>query len=221
VKKLASFAAACALAAGAGCVSLKRSPEARYFVLRSVTQPSGPGAPAAGTGAAPGEPESLVGLLPVRVPEALARPELVSVAAPGELRVDPLQRWAEPLDEGATRTLAENLGLLLPGHRILRSPWRASAPLQARIAVDVSGFGPGADGVVRLDGSFVLLEPAAERALARQRFAFERRPAAPGGAGAVEAMSALLGDLARDLARSVEALPSAAKPRAGEASAGR
>jgi uncharacterized lipoprotein YmbA len=196
VRMTALLVAASALAAGSGCVPVKRSPEARYLVLRAVAEPA----------AAPGpNQESLLGLQPVLVPESLARPQLVTAAAPGELRVDTVLRWAEPLDEGATRTTAENLGALLPGWRVLRSPWPVSAPLRARLQVDIRTFGPRADGSVRLEGGFVILQPSEERALVRRTFSLSRPQ--PAGNAAAEAMSALLGDLARQVASAVEALP--------------
>lgn len=194
------LAAALCSAALSGCVSLQRSPEARYFVLRSLAEgPASPAAPAAAVA-----DEWLLGVLPARVPAALARPQLVTATAPGELRVDPLHRWAEPLDEGVTRTLAENLGALLPGCRVLRSPWAAAAPLRARLAVELQAFGPQPDGAVRIVGSFALLDPREERALVRRSFSLSREvPAAGAGAGdlaAVEAMSALLAELAGQVA---------------------
>jgi uncharacterized protein len=197
VRNTALLLAASALAAtAAGCVSLKRSPEARYFVLRSLAEPAA---------ARDTAPESLLGLLPVRLPEALARPQLATTVAPGELRVDPLQRWAEPLDEGTTRTLAENLAALLPRFRVVRAPWPAATPLRARLEVELRAFGVQPDGAVHLAGSYVLLAPKEERALSRQAFDLVRPvPAGAGGLATVEAMSALLADLAREAAAAVE-----------------
>lgn len=202
-RRLASLGTAGLLLALAGCVSLKRTPEARYFALRSLLAPS-----AEAQVAADGP---LVGLLAVRVPGHLDRPQLVSWTAPQELRIDELLRWAEPLDEGATRTLAENLGALLPRHRVVRSPWPASTALRARVAVELRAFGPQADGTVRLEGVFAILEARAERPLVRQAFALERPTpgGATGGREPVEAMSELVADLARRVAAAVDGLPPA------------
>ena len=97
----------------AGCVP-KRTPEARFFVLRSLVEP--PATPAADA------PASLVGVLPVRMPGYIDRPQLVTWTAPGELRIDEFLRWAEPLDAGITRTVAENLDALLPESHVVRFP---------------------------------------------------------------------------------------------------
>jgi len=217
MRRPAAVTALFALAAlvPAGCVSLRRSPEVRFFVLRALVEP-----PAV----LETPPAGQLGLLPARVPAALARPQLVSAPAPGELRVDPLVRWAEPLDEGVTRTLAENLGALLPRQRVLRWPWPAGASLRARLSVELQAFGPQPDGV-GLRGELTLLDPKSERALVRRSFALARPTLAPPASGGgtrgrpgtaeretVEAMSALLADLARLAAQSVAELPPAENP---------
>ena len=195
---------AAALAIGAGCVSLKRTPEARFFVLRSLAEP-----PAAG---APNAPRGLVAVMPVRLPGHLDRPQLVTWAAPGELRIDEFLRWGEPLDTGFTRTLAENLATLLPEHLVVRSPWRGAAVPRCRVATELSVFGLQANGEVRLEGRFTLFPARGEEPLARGKPALARGPLARGPAGIdpgaeVDAMSELVAELGREIAAAVRALP--------------
>ena len=203
---LGSAGLALALAA---CVSLKRTPEARFFVLRALAE-----APAA---TVPRAPAGLVGLLPVVLPGYLDRPQLVSWVAPGELRIDEYLRWAEPLDAGLSRTLAANLEVLLPESRVIRSPWPASAStrLRCRVRVDLQRFGPQATGEVVLEGRWALLPADGERPIVARPVGLKRGPlgpAAPGGGAdavaGVEAMSELVADLARDIAAAIRALPS-------------
>jgi uncharacterized lipoprotein YmbA len=195
---------AVALAAGVGCVSLKRTQEARFFVLRSVAEPEAASAGDVKRG--------FVGVMPVRLPGHLDRPQRVTWAAPGELRIDELRRWGEPLDAGFTRTLAENLAILLPGHFVGRSPWRASAAPRCRVITELRVFGMQPNGEVRLDGRWALLPPQGEQPLALGSASFGRGPLASGPAGVdpgaeVEAMSQLVADLARDIAAAIRALP--------------
>jgi uncharacterized lipoprotein YmbA len=199
---LAAFATLCA-----GCVSLTRTPEARFFVLRSVAEP--PAAPA------PGGERGLVGVMPVRMPGHLDRPQLVTWAAPGELRIDEFLRWGEPLDAGFTRTLAENLATLLPEHFVARAPWRASAVPRCRVAAELRVFGLQPSGEVRLDGRWALLPARGEQPLARGIASLSRGPLARGPAGVdpgaeVEAMSELVAELGREIAAAVRALPAEA-----------
>ncbi len=195
------FAGACALAGAfvlPGCVSFQRTPGARFFVLRALVETAPAGATVTGS----------VGLLPVRLPGALDRQQLVSWTAANELRLDELRRWAEPLDEGTTRTLAEDLAALLPQDRILRAPWPAAATPRCRVAIELAVFGPQPDGEVQLAASVLLLAPHDESVLARRSFAAKRKPAASGAAPAVDAMSALVAELAKEVASAIASLPS-------------
>jgi hypothetical protein len=195
-------AAAIAFALGlclAGCVSLKRTPEARFFVLRSLVEPA----------ASAPRPGSFVGILPVRLPGHLERPQLVTWTGPGELRIDEYLRWAEPLDAGVTRTLAENLDALLADHPVVRSPWPGALTPFCRVAVELRAFGVQAGGEARLEGRWALLPGKGERPLARRTASLRRAVAAEAAdpVARVEAMSALLADLAREIAAAIEALP--------------
>ncbi len=196
---------ACSVAALAlgGCVSLKRTPEARFFTLRSVLEPA-EAAPATAS------PASVVGLLPVLVPGHLERPQLVTWAGPGELRIDEYLRWAEPLDEGIARTLAEDLDALLPAHPVTRSPWPATVVPFCRVRVELRVFGPQESGDVLLEGRWALLPHGEDRSFVHRSTSLRRPLAAKAGgdpAAGVEAMSALLADLAKEIAAAVDALP--------------
>jgi hypothetical protein len=205
----ARFLAALALAGLAptlpACVSLKRTPEARFFALRTLAEPM-----AAEAAATP----ALVGLLPVGLPGYLERPQLITWVGPGELRIDEYLRWAEPLDAGLSRTLAANLEALLPEGRVIRSPWPASASkrLRCRVRVELQRFGPRESGEVVLEGRWALLPPDGERPLVGRPARLERGPSAapgerPDAVAGVEAMSELVADLAREIASAIRALP--------------
>jgi len=153
-----------------------------------------------------------VGVLPVRLPGHLERPQLVTWAGPGELRIDEYLRWAEPIDAGVGRTLAENLDALLPAHPVIRSPWPAAVTPFCRVRVDLRVFGLQESGEVRLEGRWMLLPGKGERPLVHRSTSLQHGPlpAGTGGVDAsagVEAMSALLADLAKEIAAAVEALP--------------
>jgi uncharacterized lipoprotein YmbA len=199
VRSLAFFALAVTVP---GCVSLKRTPEARFFVLRSLAEPADVTAvqPAVG----------LVGMLPVRIPGYIDRPQLVTWTRPGELRIDEFLRWAESLDAAITRTLAENLDTLLPATRVIRAPWAAGAKPRCRVRVELMQFGPQADGAVRLEGRYVVLPASEERPLASKPIGLRRgpltSPETDPGVG-VEAMSELLRELAREIAVALREVP--------------
>ena len=192
-----------AAAALVACVSLRRTPEARFFVLRSLVEPLPAGAtPALG----------VVGVLNVRLAGHLERPQIIVWRAPNEVSVDEFTRWAEPLGGAVSRVLAENLAALLPDHPVVRYPWPAATKLIGRIAIEIGTFAPQPNGEVRLEGRFTILTPDQERAVAFRSFTLTRGPLTAGPEGAdpgasVEAMSALLADLARAIAPALRELP--------------
>ena len=191
------------LAAGvlAGCVSLKRTPEARFFALRPVAErPASP---------APSDPgRGIVGVLPVSLPGLLERPQLVAWSGPGEVRIDEFLRWAEPLDASVQRVLSEDLEALLPSQRVISAPWARSTPVRCRVRVALVRFGPQPGGEVSLVGRFVLLSAESERALASRDVELRSDPGQAEAGRAVEAMSALLADLAAQIADAIGTLPS-------------
>ena len=202
-RRLTVLAVAGLVAALPACVSLKRTPEARFFVLRTLAEP-----PAAETSASP----ALVGLLPVALPGYLERPQLITWIGPGELRVDEYLRWAEPLAAGLPRTLPANLDVLLPQSRVIRSPWPAAARPRCRVRVELQRFGPQASAEAVLEGRYALLPADGERPLVTRPVSLKRGPlgaAAPAydATAGVEAMSELVADLAREIAAAIQALP--------------
>jgi len=192
----------------AGCVSLKRTPQAQFFVLRSLAEP-----PAAAAGAI-----GQVGVLPVRLPGYLDRTQLVTEMGNDRVAIDEYARWAELLPPAVSRIVAENLAILLPETRVLRYPWRADEPLRCRVAVDLRVLAPQGDGTVRLEGHWALLPRADEGPLVLRPVALRRGPLPVGKEGmapgpAVEAMSQLLAELSGEIAAGVRALPAESVPK--------
>jgi uncharacterized lipoprotein YmbA len=184
----------------AGCVPLKRTPEPRFFALRPVAElPPNPTSNAAGPG--------IVGVLPVSLPGFLERPQLVAWSAPGEVRVNEFLRWAEPLDGSLQRVLADDLGTLLASHRVIRSPWARSTTIQCRVRAELVRFGLQPGGEVALAGRFVVLPAQSERPLLRRDVELRRDPGRADPGLAVEAMSALVADLAAEIAKAIGTLP--------------
>ena len=94
----------------AGCGITKPS---RFYILTPVEEPGA--ADHAIQGPA-------VGIGPLRFPDYLDRPEIVHRSGDNQVHYAVSDRWAEPLKATFSRTLAENLSVLLPTDHILRPP---------------------------------------------------------------------------------------------------
>lgn len=183
-----------------GCVSIKHSPSARLFVLRTASEPPV-------TESVIASPV-LVGVMPAALPDHLVRSQMVTWSSDNEVHLEEYARWAEPLDVGVTRVVRENLGILLPEYRFVDYPWRTEAPVRCRVQVEVRLFGLQPDGTVRLDGRWALLAPGSDEPLEVQPVAFQSDPVGRDDPDArVEAMSQLLAHLCDELAAGILALP--------------
>ncbi|MGD8895265.1 MAG: PqiC family protein [Acidobacteriota bacterium] len=190
------------------CVSLKRTPDARLFVLESLVEPRP---------VPPGEaPTAVIGVEAARLPGHLQRPQIVTWTARNELAIDEFVRWGEPLRDGLTRTLQEDLAGLLPEYRIIRRPWSGDTTTRCRVRVSLRVFGLQRDGMVRLDGRWALLPDRGGLALAQQPVSLQRGPVSSVGgappATGVDLMSELVADLSRQIAGAIRALPPEQKP---------
>jgi uncharacterized protein len=189
-----------AVVGAAACVPLKRTAEPRFFTLRPVAErPASPASNAASPG--------IVGVLPVSLPGFLERPQLVAWSAPGEVRVDEFLRWAEPLDASVQRVLVGDLETLLPSHRVIRSPWARSTSVTCRVRAELIRFGLQPGGEVALSARFVVLPAQSERPLLSRDVELRRDGGRAEPGTAVEAMSALVADLAVEIAKAIGTLP--------------
>ncbi|WP_031434406.1 PqiC family protein [Methylomarinum vadi] len=116
----------------AGCVGGATSPPSNFYLLEPI---------AGDNRASSGKQARLsVALHPVKVPEYLDRPQIVTATAPNAYQLSEFNRWAEALDVNITRVLAQNLTLLVPA-----DVWSSRSSLDAkqaalRLRVDILEF---------------------------------------------------------------------------------
>lgn len=180
------------LALAAGCA---RTPPAQYYLLQA------PAATTVGTASGP-----RIGLGPVRLPEYLDRPQIVSWASATRLSLSNSHRWAEPLQQSVARALLARLAQALPDAQIVPFPWRGAQSPPRQIVVDVQRFERAADGTLHLDARWTV--QAADGA---EPQAFDSAIAMPvtGAADDYDAIVAVasqaVGALAADIARRLPA----------------
>jgi uncharacterized protein len=123
-----------------GCTILPpREDLTRSFVL-SPAEESGAG------------PADLVVLGPLRLPDYLLRPEIVTRTGSNELLPSARDRWAEPLDRGVLRVLRQDLTARLGGTRVVAYAADASARIDQMVEIEITAFEADASGRVRLQG---------------------------------------------------------------------
>ena len=122
---------------GAGCFGT--TPASRFYVLSPMAAPDKK-LPV----------DELVGVFPVRLPEYLDHPQIITRVSPNELRKSEFDRWAEPLKENFTRVLVENLLSLLGSDKVLSMPRTIDIPITRSVFVEVFQFDGNSAGEVVL-----------------------------------------------------------------------
>jgi hypothetical protein len=130
----------CAMVQLSGCAT---TPMPHFYQL-------GIAADSQGVAANDAEDGPLIGIGPIRLPGYLDRSQIVTRANATELNLSDSHRWAEPLQENFTRTLAEQLSQMLGTSTISIEPSRNRANLDLRIMVDVIRFDADRNGDVFL-----------------------------------------------------------------------
>jgi uncharacterized lipoprotein YmbA len=108
-----------------GCRSL--TPPVTYYTLSSI--------PMAAVGAdTDGTVAFTLGILPLELPGAINRAQMVKRTDTHQLAISSLHRWADFPDRLVQQAIGENLQVLLPEARVVNSPWPAGLKPDVTVA---------------------------------------------------------------------------------------
>jgi uncharacterized lipoprotein YmbA len=149
-----------------GCTS---SPPTRFYVLPSLT--------GANTTPPVAQRDLTIGVGPVTLHPYLDRPQIVTRASRARLILGEFDQWGAPLHDSVTRSLAENLSLLVPTDRVVLHPWSRTTVPDYQVTLEVLQFDAGPGGEVILAARWQILNTN-EKALIMRK---SRLTAAAGG----------------------------------------
>jgi uncharacterized protein len=143
-----------------------------------------------------------IGLGPIKMPQYLDRPELVTRTSPNGIELSNNERWAEPLSDNFRHVLARDLTALLGTTDVVPYPWYAGTKLDYIVRVDVERFDADTSGAADLTARWEL---AAKNGavLAGRQSQFSQQANALNGDAAAAALSADLGELAKEVASAI------------------
>lgn len=193
------------LALAWGCAA---SPQARFYTLNPMAGAAEQtAARAIGAGVS-------IGLGPIRIPDYLERPGIVTRPGGDTLEIADFDLWAGSLKEGLINTLAQNLSVLLNTNKILVYPFIGVVKLDYRILLVVERFEGTLGGKVDLVTRWVVYEGAAEgtndKSGIAQRSHIVEAVAGSDYAALVAAHNRAVERLSREIARVVQGLPAPA-----------
>jgi uncharacterized lipoprotein YmbA len=172
------------------------SPDPNFYTLQPV-----PGTALAGTAR----------IVEVRRPGLagyLDRSDIVLQASGYELHTNSQDRWAEPLGDMIGRVVTQDLAQRLPGSSVFSENGAISADPGLRVEIDVQRFDTNADGTLTLIAALAI-EQGRGHVPVRARTMNLSAPVQHSAAGLAAAMSALLGQMADQVAADILAAPEA------------
>lgn len=151
----------------------------------------------------PADLDIAIGVGPINIPDALKRPQIVTLTSQNELSLAEFDRWAGALEDNMATVVAENLSMLLSTDHVYMYPWSSSVTINYQLAVDVIRF----DGTLGENAVFVtrwtIFGENGQKMLMKKRLQYIE-PAEGNDYGAlVGAMSRTLADFSRDIAAEI------------------
>ena len=188
---------AVALAAGIGC----SRPTAEVFHTLGPTPPEA---------ANPALPRATIALevMPVRLPASLQRPQLMVETGPGVLSLLESHRWGNGLDKDMQRVLVENLARLTGSQTVVAYPYGEKVGATHRLEVDVHRLGGKPGGTLTLQATWMVSPRRGGPALILRETTLQRPVQGQDAEARVVAHNLILGDLSREMAVELRALPS-------------
>jgi len=181
-----------------GC---SRTQTAKFYTLNTLTDAQ------AGGQAVASDQGVAVGLGPIRLPEYLDRPQIVTRVSPNEVRFAEFERWAAPLAGSFSSTLAENMSTFLGTDRIALYPWKATTPIDYRVEIEVSRFDGKPGDSVLLQSQWIVFSKDRTKVLRTKTSSLSEPVNGKGYEALVAAQSRALATLGREIAEAVGSLP--------------
>ena len=187
------------LVAGWGCAS---SESAKFYTL----------SPLATSGEVRSEKkrtatDPAIGIGPVRLPEYLVRKEIVTRTDANKIELGEYDLWGGSLQDDFSRTLLENLSLLLAGQQLSLYLWPGMGAVDYRVGMEVTRFDGIRGGDVILIAAWAIREGQSNKVVTVQNSRIQEPTGAQSYEAMVGGMSRALSRLSREIAEAIKGLP--------------
>jgi len=187
-----------------GCAS---SPASRFYTLSPL---SGPVKAKADQPLSQGP---TIGLGPIRFPDYLDRPGIVTRSGGNTIEIAEFDLWAGSLKDDFTRVLAENLSILLETDKMVLYPYIGVVPIDFRIGMNLNRFEGAPGGEVSLEATWLIQEGPDKKEGFIQKSRITIPVSGSDYPSLVAAQSRAVEKLGREIAKAIQALPAAASKK--------
>lgn len=175
----------------AGCGS---SPPARFYSLQPIEA----------SYQTDGDAAAILSLGPLRLPEYLARTQIVTRGDGAEVLVDDYHRWAEPLEDAVPRVVAANVDNLVDGLIVVVFKGGRLVEADYRLQGVIERFDADSAGRAALVVQWGIAAADGELVMPPRRNRYEAQASRSGDAGAVAlALNDTLAQFSREIAEAI------------------
>jgi uncharacterized lipoprotein YmbA len=141
-----------------------------------------------------------IGVGPVKIPEYLDRPQMVTQGKEKMLKFAQFDRWGESLELGLARLIRENLTVMLPGAKFTSYPWNLSIPVKYQVVVEIVQLYSELNQDLYLVAQWLVIDTQNSKTIIMKRSEF-RRPITPQNyPGLVKTLSTTCASLSSEIA---------------------
>lgn len=145
-----------------------------------------------------------IGMRPVKVPDYVDRPQIVTATAKNTYHLSEFNRWAETLDQNITRVLAQSLTHLLSADILMTNISSFAKQADIQLAVNILEFHVNPQGQAVLNVQSILSKD--KKLLSSRQMTYRAEASNTDYRLMVAGLNECLHRLSRDIARSIAAL---------------
>lgn len=184
-----------------GCLSVSNSPTPRFYMLPAVD------------GKLTNQTfkiasNVIIGVSPVKIPEYLNRPQIVTQDKDRLLTFAQFDRWGEPLDMALTRLTMKNLSIMLPQATIERFPGNPAVPVKYQVNMDVLQLESRLDQDLVFAAQWSIIDAPKKKMMLIKKSEFRPPINPPAYSGLAKALGAANAALSAEIAAALAALAS-------------
>ncbi len=202
IKSCLRLAAGCFALLLCGCISLPNSPMSptpRFYMLSAIKD-------AQVSKKINIKSDLIIGVGPVKIPEYLNRPQMVTKDKEGILKFDEFDRWGESLDLGVARLIREDLTVMVPGAKWTLYPWNPSIAVKYQVIVEVVQLDSELDKDMFLVVQWAVIDVQNSKTVIIKRYKF-RQPIIPQNySGLAKTLSTACASLSNEIAEGLVTL---------------
>lgn len=202
IKSCLRLGAGCFALLLGGCISLPNSPISptpRFYMLSAVNENQ----VSKKINITPGV---IIGVGPVKLPEYLDRPQMVTTEKQGILKFDEFDRWGESLDMGIARLMREDLTVMLSKAKLTLYPWNPSMAVKYQVVTEVVQLDSELDKDMIFVVQWTVIDAQSSKAVVIKRSEF-RQPILPQNySGLAKALSTACASLSSQIAEALAGL---------------